>query len=104
MSAPTTRKPHGAAMGQSPAKRIPETARVRGRDATCALALVNALARRKGTSGRNSYFGNVEWAEMSRAGVRVLRAITRLNIGGPAIHAILLTAALDDGQPFRSTL
>jgi glycosyltransferase involved in cell wall biosynthesis len=33
-----------------------------------------------------------------------LRAITRLNIGGPAIHAILLTAALDDGALFKSTL
>ena len=30
--------------------------------------------------------------------IRVLRAITRLNIGGPAIHAILLTTALDDGE------
>jgi glycosyltransferase involved in cell wall biosynthesis len=36
--------------------------------------------------------------------IKVLRAITRLNIGGPAIHAILLTAALDDGAQFRSTL
>jgi glycosyltransferase involved in cell wall biosynthesis len=27
-----------------------------------------------------------------------------LNIGGPAIHAILLTTALDDGAPFKSTL
>jgi glycosyltransferase involved in cell wall biosynthesis len=33
-----------------------------------------------------------------------LRAITRLNIGGPAIHAILLTEALDDGVVFSSTL
>jgi glycosyltransferase involved in cell wall biosynthesis len=33
-----------------------------------------------------------------------LRAITRLNIGGPAIHAVLLTAALDDGARFRSVL
>jgi glycosyltransferase involved in cell wall biosynthesis len=33
-----------------------------------------------------------------------LRAITRLNIGGPAIHAILLTDALDDGAQFSSTL
>jgi glycosyltransferase involved in cell wall biosynthesis len=33
----------------------------------------------------------------------VLRAITRLNIGGPAIHAILLTRGLDGGR-FRSTL
>jgi glycosyltransferase involved in cell wall biosynthesis len=33
-----------------------------------------------------------------------LRAITRLNIGGPAIHAVLLTAALDDGTRFQSTL
>jgi glycosyltransferase involved in cell wall biosynthesis len=33
-----------------------------------------------------------------------LRAITRLNIGGPAIHAVLLTAALDDGAAFQSTL
>jgi glycosyltransferase involved in cell wall biosynthesis len=36
--------------------------------------------------------------------IRVLRAITRLNIGGPAIHAILLTSALDDGALFSSTL
>lgn len=36
--------------------------------------------------------------------VRVLRVITRLNIGGPAIHAILLTQALDDGRQFQSTL
>jgi glycosyltransferase involved in cell wall biosynthesis len=36
--------------------------------------------------------------------VRVLRAITRLNIGGPAIHAILLTRALDDGVEFSSKL
>jgi glycosyltransferase involved in cell wall biosynthesis len=34
----------------------------------------------------------------------VLRVITRLNIGGPAIHAILLTEALDDGRIFDSTL
>ena len=40
-----------------------------------------------------------------RAGpIRILRAITRLNIGGPAIHAILLTRALDDGTAFTSTL
>ena len=30
--------------------------------------------------------------------------MTRLNIGGPAIHAILLTAALNDGAVFTSTL
>jgi glycosyltransferase involved in cell wall biosynthesis len=36
--------------------------------------------------------------------IKVLRAITRLNIGGPAIHAILLTSALDDGATFKSTL
>jgi glycosyltransferase involved in cell wall biosynthesis len=36
--------------------------------------------------------------------IRILRAITRLNIGGPAIHAILLTSALDDGAMFSSTL
>src|SRR5438270_3698601 len=36
--------------------------------------------------------------------ITVLRAITRLNIGGPAIHAILLTRALDDGLAFTSTL
>ena len=33
-----------------------------------------------------------------------MRAITRLNIGGPAIHAVLLTTALDDGAEFSSTL
>jgi glycosyltransferase involved in cell wall biosynthesis len=36
--------------------------------------------------------------------IKILRAITRLNIGGPAIHAILLTTGLDDGAVFRSTL
>jgi glycosyltransferase involved in cell wall biosynthesis len=36
--------------------------------------------------------------------IKVLRVITRLNIGGPAIHAILLTSALDDGIEFSSTL
>jgi glycosyltransferase involved in cell wall biosynthesis len=36
--------------------------------------------------------------------IHILRAITRLNIGGPAIHAILLTTALDDGALFKSTL
>lgn len=36
--------------------------------------------------------------------VRVLRVITRLNIGGPAIHTILLTRALDDGREWTSTL
>ena len=38
------------------------------------------------------------------APIKILRAITRLNIGGPAIHAILLTTALDDGAQFKSTL
>jgi len=36
--------------------------------------------------------------------IKVLRVITRLNIGGPAIHAILLTRALNDGTAFQSTL
>ena len=35
--------------------------------------------------------------------LRVLRAITRLNIGGPAIHAILLTRGLEDDR-FTSVL
>src|SRR5262245_24796175 len=35
--------------------------------------------------------------------LRVLRAITRLNIGGPAIHAILLTRGLQNEQ-FSSVL
>ncbi len=38
------------------------------------------------------------------APIRILRAITRLNIGGPAIHAILLTRDLNDGADFRSIL
>lgn len=38
-----------------------------------------------------------------RPPVRVLRIITRLNIGGPAIHTILLTQGLDDAA-FQSTL
>ncbi len=36
--------------------------------------------------------------------IKILRAITRLNIGGPAIHAILLSRALNDGALFESTL
>src|ERR1051326_4267703 len=36
--------------------------------------------------------------------IRIVRVITRLNIGGPAIHAILLSKALDDGGGFSSTL
>jgi glycosyltransferase involved in cell wall biosynthesis len=35
--------------------------------------------------------------------IRVMRVIARLNIGGPAIHTILLTAGLDPAQ-FESTL
>ena len=38
------------------------------------------------------------------APIKILRAITRLNIGGPAIHAILLSRALNDGALFTSTL
>lgn len=36
--------------------------------------------------------------------LRVLRVITRLNVGGPAIHAILLSHALNDGREFETTL
>jgi glycosyltransferase involved in cell wall biosynthesis len=39
-----------------------------------------------------------------RSPIKVMRVITRLNIGGPAIHAILLTQALNDGAAFQSTL
>lgn len=35
--------------------------------------------------------------------IKILRIITRLNIGGPAIHTVLLTAALEDEQ-FTSRL
>jgi len=38
-----------------------------------------------------------------RGKIRVMRVIARLNIGGPAIHAILLTAGLDPAR-FESTL
>lgn len=42
---------------------------------------------------------------MARLGpVRILRAITRLNIGGPARHVVLLNQALDDGVAFQSHL
>jgi len=40
----------------------------------------------------------------ARGPIKILRAITRLNIGGPAIHAILLSRALNDGALFQSTL
>ena len=36
--------------------------------------------------------------------IKVVRVITRLNIGGPAIHAIVLTRALNGAAPFESTL
>jgi glycosyltransferase involved in cell wall biosynthesis len=36
--------------------------------------------------------------------VRIVRVITRLNIGGPARHVILLNQALNDGASFCSTL
>ena len=32
--------------------------------------------------------------------IKVLRIIARLNIGGPAIHTVLLTAGLDTGMLF----
>jgi glycosyltransferase involved in cell wall biosynthesis len=35
--------------------------------------------------------------------ITIVRVIARLNIGGPAIHTVLLTAGLNDGR-FRSTL
>lgn len=35
--------------------------------------------------------------------ITVVRVIARLNIGGPAIHSLLLTAGLNHGA-FRSTL
>src|SRR3989338_901412 len=35
--------------------------------------------------------------------IKVLRIIARLNIGGPAIHTVLLTAGLDKGR-FESVL
>jgi glycosyltransferase involved in cell wall biosynthesis len=38
------------------------------------------------------------------APIRILRAITRLNIGGPTRHVIVLTRDLDDGVHFQSTL
>jgi glycosyltransferase involved in cell wall biosynthesis len=39
-----------------------------------------------------------------QAPIRIVRVITRLNIGGPAIHALLLTHELNDGVEFESTL
>jgi glycosyltransferase involved in cell wall biosynthesis len=39
-----------------------------------------------------------------QAPIRILRVITRLNIGGPSRHVILLNQALDDGVEFKSTL
>ncbi|MBU1808066.1 MAG: glycosyltransferase family 4 protein [Candidatus Omnitrophica bacterium] len=36
--------------------------------------------------------------------VKVLRIITRLNIGGPAIHAILLSSSLNDGGVYKNIL
>jgi glycosyltransferase involved in cell wall biosynthesis len=43
-------------------------------------------------------------APPARGPIKILRVITRLNIGGPAIHAILLSRALNDGALFESTL
>lgn len=36
--------------------------------------------------------------------IKVLRIITRLNIGGPAIHAILLSSSLNDGGVYKNVL
>ena len=41
---------------------------------------------------------------MAARPIRIVRAITRLNIGGPAIHAILLSRGLNDGAAFQTTL
>ncbi len=40
---------------------------------------------------------------MERRPLKIVRVIGRLNIGGPAVHAVLLTAGLNDGN-IRSTL
>ena len=39
-----------------------------------------------------------------QAPIRIARVITRLNIGGPSLHVIYLSQALDDGVQFESTL
>jgi glycosyltransferase involved in cell wall biosynthesis len=41
--------------------------------------------------------------ELSREGIRIVRIFSRLNIGGPSIHVVLLTAGLNDDE-FSSTL
>jgi glycosyltransferase involved in cell wall biosynthesis len=38
------------------------------------------------------------------APIRILRVITRLNIGGPSRHVVLLSRDLDDGIEFQTTL
>ena len=38
-----------------------------------------------------------------RRPITIVRVIARLNVGGPAIHTVLLTRGLNDGE-FRSTL
>ncbi len=80
-------------MGHVPARLIRANVRARERGAMSRVAVVNGVA----TSVPNRICG-------VPPPIRVLRAITRLNIGGPAIHAILLTEALDDGLAFTSTL
>src|SRR4030042_1383137 len=40
---------------------------------------------------------------VKRQPIRVMRIITRMNIGGPALHVVLLTAGLN-GDDFKSTL
>jgi glycosyltransferase involved in cell wall biosynthesis len=50
------------------------------------------------------YFATTNVSGPGPTPIRILRAITRLNIGGPAIHTILLTRDLNDGASFTSTL
>src|SRR5438552_333733 len=70
----------------------------------CKPAGFTCGAAQRSVSQNSPRFYRMVHVPSPSAPINVLRVITRLNIGGPAIHAILLTQALDDGQVFTSTL
>src|SRR5438477_1582157 len=110
--------PHGTSSGRRPCQPTRANEIARERAATrrsVALPLLKPAtlyhlhvpARRiqvgvaQGSVSQNSpRFSRMVHVPTPSAPIKVLRVITRLNIGGPAIHAILLTHALDDGVLF----
>src|SRR5712691_3524512 len=102
MAPPATSRTHGKTSGNARSHATCRTVAARAPGATPSVAV-----RVLNTSPSVAYWrGRLTLLQNGRVPppINVLRVITRLNIGGPAIHAILLTSALDDGAQFRSTL